>query len=64
MNHSKTVKEYLTEMIKVTGCSYTPSGNKEDDELSYLSFTLVFPEGFQLFTEGDNVLTATINCGE
>ena len=53
--------DYIRNMIKVSGCEFTPGGNPEDDELSYVSFFLEFPEGVQLFTENDNRLTVTIN---
>ena len=54
-----SMQDYLLKMVKVIGCEYIPSGG--EDCPAYISFKIEFPEGFQLFTDNENILSATIN---
>ena len=52
--------EMIAKLIKVVGCDFTPA---HDEESAYISISLEFPEGVQLFTaaDADNVLTVCVN---
>ena len=57
-----SIKDYLVKMIRVVDCEYIPQDGK--DCPAYVSFILEFPKGFQLYTDNENLLKATINVSD
>lgn len=57
-----SIHDYLLKLIKVVDCEYIPDGGV--DCPAYVSFTLEFPKGFQLYTDNENLLKATINVSD
>lgn len=57
-----SIHDYLLKLVKVVDCEYIPDGG--EDCPAYVSFTLEFPKGFQLYTDNENLLKATINVSD